>query len=134
MGHVLSKALAFAAIIFLAFVLKKAGLFGPTDYRIMAKVVLNVTLPAAVIVSFATNTLDLSMLLVSLLGFVCNVAMLLARICPTLGESATPSRSIPPALRATSLCAREALTDRGGEVEPPYDNGGKASLLFQIVL
>ena len=56
MGHVLSKALAFAAIIFLAFVLKKAGLFGPTDYRMMAKVVLNVTLPAAVIVSRDSNS------------------------------------------------------------------------------
>ena len=87
MAHVLSKALAFAAIIFLAFVLKKVGLFGPTDYRIMAKVVLNVTLPAAVIVSFATNTLDLSLLLVSLLGCVCNVAMLFAGFLLGRGKS-----------------------------------------------
>ena len=77
MASVLWKAISFAFIIFLAFGLKKLGLFKPTDYTVMVKIVLNITLPAAVIVSFATTTLDLSMLIVTLLGFLANGAMLL---------------------------------------------------------
>ena len=77
MASILWKAISFAFIIFLAFGLKKLGLFKPTDYTVMVKIVLNITLPAAVIVSFATTTLDLSMLIVTLLGFLANGAMLL---------------------------------------------------------
>ena len=77
MASVLWKAISFAFIIFLAFGLKKLGLFKPTDYTVMVKIVLNITLPAAVIVSFAATTLDLSMLIVTLLGFLANGAMLL---------------------------------------------------------
>lgn len=76
MLQVLLKAASFVFIIILAYVLKKAGVFGPKDYSIMVKVVLNVTLPAAVVCNFAATQLDLSMLVLVGFGIVSNCIML----------------------------------------------------------
>ncbi|KAB8288736.1 permease [Bifidobacterium ramosum] len=65
------KPIAFLIIIFAAYAVKRAGLFKPRDYRVMQVVVFNFTLPASVIVSFATNPHHISMLLVSAFGFLC---------------------------------------------------------------
>lgn len=65
------KPIAFLLIIFAAYLVKRAGLFKARDYRIMQVVVFNFTLPASVIVSFATNPHDISMLLISAFGFAC---------------------------------------------------------------
>ena len=40
---------AFIIIIFGAYFLKRGGFFGENDYRPVSKIVLNITLPAAVI-------------------------------------------------------------------------------------
>lgn len=87
MGGVLWKAFSFAFVIFLGYGLKKLGLFKPTDYSVMVKIVLNITLPAAVIVSFAATTLDFSMLVVSALGFLANLAMLLIGLGVSRGKT-----------------------------------------------
>lgn len=76
MSQVLLKAASFIFIIFLAYGLKKAGLFGPKDYTIMVKIVLNITLPAAVICNFAATELDLSMLILVLLAIIFNCIMM----------------------------------------------------------
>ena len=65
------KPIAFLLIIAAAYMVKRAGLFKPRDYRVMQVVVFNFTLPASVIVSFATNPHHISMLLISVFGFVC---------------------------------------------------------------
>ncbi|MBW3088855.1 AEC family transporter [Bifidobacterium sp. 82T24] len=51
-----------------AYLFKRAGLFKERDYKIMQVFVFNVTLPAAVIHSFAQNRHDMSMLWIVLLG------------------------------------------------------------------
>ncbi len=76
MLQALLKACSFILILALGFGLKKAGLFGPKDYTVMTRVVLNVTLPAAVIVSFANNPLDLKLLILVGIGFGINCILL----------------------------------------------------------
>ncbi len=75
MGIVLWKAASFIFIMALGVCLRKAKLFGDDDYNIMVKIVLNVTLPAAIIGNFATMQLDISLLLVVVLGLLCNLLM-----------------------------------------------------------
>ena len=57
----------------LGYVLKLVGFFGPTDYKVLAKITLNVTLPCAVVASFGSQTLDLSLLGVAATAFVLNI-------------------------------------------------------------
>lgn len=76
MGGVLLKAFSFIFIIILAYFLKCVHLFGPKDYTVAVKIVLNITLPAAVVTSFAASPLDKSMLVLAAVGFVANCAMM----------------------------------------------------------
>ena len=78
MLDVLLKAAGFVLAIALAYTLKRVGFFGPKDYQIVSKVVLNVTLPAAVIMRFASFTMDNRLLFVVLLGLACNLIAILA--------------------------------------------------------
>lgn len=61
--------MAFIFIICLGYLLKHFHLFGNKDYRIMQVVVFDVTLPAAILVSFATNPHSVNLLWVTLFGF-----------------------------------------------------------------
>ena len=63
------KPIAFLCIIAAAYLAKRAGLFKPRDYRIMQVVVFDCTLPASILVSFATNPNSASLLWVTLFGF-----------------------------------------------------------------
>ncbi|MCH9275405.1 AEC family transporter [Bifidobacterium amazonense] len=65
------KPIAFLLIIFAAYLVKRAGLFRPRDYRVMQVVVFDFTLPASIIVSFATNPHHPNMLLISGFAFLC---------------------------------------------------------------
>ena len=75
MENVVLKAIAFVFIIALGYGLKKAGVFKRADYKMMSRVVLNITLPAAVITSFASFDLDMSLLYLIPIGLVCNLAL-----------------------------------------------------------
>ncbi|MBW3091839.1 AEC family transporter [Bifidobacterium sp. 82T10] len=68
MGQLLKPA-TFLLIILFGYALKRCGLFKPRDYRIMQVVVFDVTLPAAIVVSFAENPHSASLLWVTLFGF-----------------------------------------------------------------
>lgn len=70
----LAKPAVFLFIILLAYALKRFGLFGQRDYRVMQTVVFDVTLPAAILVSFATNPHSASLLWVTLFGFLAAAA------------------------------------------------------------
>lgn len=72
MLQILMKSAAFVTIILLAYVLKSFGLFGPQDYKLVTKILLNVTLPCAIITSFSSYRADPSMLVCSLIGFLMN--------------------------------------------------------------
>ena len=77
MLQVLLKSAAFIFLIALGYLLKRIGFFGPQDYKIPVKMVTNITMPCAALVSFASYRPDLSLLVIVLLGFGMNCLMLL---------------------------------------------------------
>ena len=82
MLNVLLRSASFVSLIIIGYLMKRSRLFGPKDYSIPMKLVLNLTLPAAVITSFASSTVDLSLLLCTLIGFSMNVILLcIAIVC-----------------------------------------------------
>ncbi len=69
MLDVLIRAGSFVAIIFLGYILRRIGLFRKEDFKVLSNVVLKITLPAAIVVSFADTRLTPSMLTMILCGF-----------------------------------------------------------------
>lgn len=84
---VLSKAIAFVLIILIGYICKRRGVFAPTDYQLVSKIVLNITLPCAVISSFAHFQLDLSLLAALALGLSGNCVMLFVALMLTRRET-----------------------------------------------
>lgn len=69
MGDLLIRAGCFVAIILLGFVLRKVGFFKENAFEVLSKVVVKITLPAAIVKNFATSNIDVSMLSIAALGF-----------------------------------------------------------------
>lgn len=69
MASILIKAGCFIAIIFLGWLLRQIGFFKEEDFYILSRIVLRITLPAAIITSCAGRQIDPGMLTISLLGF-----------------------------------------------------------------
>lgn len=69
MLDVLIRAGSFVAVIILGYILRRIGLFRKEDFKVLSNVVLKITLPAAIVVSFADTKLTPSMLTMILLGF-----------------------------------------------------------------
>lgn len=69
MTAILIRAGCFLTIIVLGYVLRKIGVFGPEAFSVLSRVVIKLTLPAAIIASFVGKELDPTMLTISLLGF-----------------------------------------------------------------
>lgn len=88
MLDVLIKALSFVAIICIGYIFKRIGIFNDEDYRIVSKIVINLTLPAAVINSFADFKMDYSLLEVLVIGFLGNVVMVIIALMLTRRETA----------------------------------------------
>jgi len=76
MNDVLLRAIAYIFMIFLGYTLKRIGFFAASDYRLFSNVVMNITLPAAVITSFASQDLDPAMIMIVLLGLASNFVLL----------------------------------------------------------
>lgn len=68
MLEVLIRAGCFIAIIVLGFVLRKIGLFRKEDFKVLSKITIKITLPAAIVTSFAGKQIDPTMLVIVLLG------------------------------------------------------------------
>lgn len=68
MSEILIKAASFVAIIILGYVLRRRGFFKEEDFYVLSRIVLKITLPAAIISNFSGIVLKPSMLLLSLLG------------------------------------------------------------------
>lgn len=68
MLDVLIRAGCFIAIILLGYFLKKIGLFKDSDFSVLSKIVLKITLPAVIITNFANKELDPSMFIFTFLG------------------------------------------------------------------
>ncbi|WP_320128004.1 AEC family transporter [uncultured Sphaerochaeta sp.] len=67
-----AQPLSFLFIIFLANLLKRIGLFGKDDFKVLAKITINVTLPSAIIASFDSFSMDYSLLVLVLVGILSN--------------------------------------------------------------
>ena len=82
MTDVLLKSSSFLFVMLLGAVLRQTGFFGPKDYVIPMKLVLNITLPAAVITSFASYRPEPALLLCAAVGFCLNWVVLgIALLC-----------------------------------------------------
>ena len=68
MLDVLVRAGCFVAIIILGYVLRKINFFKEEDFSVLSKIVLRITLPAAIVTSFAGTKIEPSMLTLSLIG------------------------------------------------------------------
>ena len=73
MLEILTRAGSFIAIIVLGYVLKKVGVFKEEDFGVLSKICIRITLPAAIITSFAGKESDPSLLLLLFLGIGCGV-------------------------------------------------------------
>ena len=68
MTDILIRAGSFVAIIFLGWFLRRIGVFKKEDFHLLSKIVMRITLPAALVCSFAGRELEYSMLLLSVMG------------------------------------------------------------------
>ena len=68
MLDILVRAGSFVAVIVLGYVLKRMGFFKESDFTLLSKITIRITLSAAIICNFATLEIDVSMLSLALLG------------------------------------------------------------------
>ena len=68
MLDILTRAGCFVAIILLGYTFRRTGIFGPETFGVISKIVMKITLPAALIASAAGKPIDASMLSIALLG------------------------------------------------------------------
>lgn len=68
MEEILIRAGSFVAIILLGYVLKRIGVFRQEDFPILSKVVIRITLPAAIVTSFSGKQIEPALLTLVLLG------------------------------------------------------------------
>ena len=87
MLDVLLRALFFFGMVALAYALKKAGVLRKEDAESLGRVIMNITLPAAILVSFRTYVFDLSMLLLTAAGFLSTVFMFILGYLISLGKN-----------------------------------------------
>ena len=70
MQEILLRAGCFVSVIVMGHVLRKIGFFDEHAFGVLAKIVLKITLPAAIISNFVGKEIDVSMLTLTLLGLI----------------------------------------------------------------
>ena len=78
MEEILVKAAGLLLAIVLGYVLKRRGVFRTEDSRVLSRIIINLTLPGALISSFASFRISGSLLLLPLIAAAANVALLAA--------------------------------------------------------
>lgn len=87
MQDLLIRAGCFVAIIILGVILRRIGFFGDSAFEVLSKIVLKITLPAAIIKNFATSDVDVSLLVLSILGFAGGMAYVSAALLVNIRKS-----------------------------------------------
>lgn len=87
MADILIKAGAFVSIIVLGFLLRRAGFFKEEDFHVLSKIVLKITMPAAIVSNFAGSVVEPSLLVLSLLGLFGGILMIFLAVVLTAGKS-----------------------------------------------
>ena len=85
MTEIIWKLLSLILPLALAYGLKKCGVFGSGDYKILSIIAMNITLPAAVINSFSNIAFQKSLLMLPVISLAVDLAvvrihMLIARL------------------------------------------------------
>ncbi len=75
MGEIIGKAVAFMAVILLGAGLRKIGFLKKEDFHLLSRIVLKITLPAAIVTNFSSITMENSLLLMILFGLGGNIVM-----------------------------------------------------------
>lgn len=78
------KPLSYVLLIVLGYGLKRAGFFGREDYRLMSRIMINITLPCTIVRAFSGFSRDPQMFLIVGISFVCSM------LPPILMYLATP--------------------------------------------
>jgi predicted permease len=78
MGSILIQAMLFVIIIIIGYGMKQLGVFKKEDFSVISKIVLNLTLPCAIIVNFSNLIFDKSMISMIAIGFMCTVILAIA--------------------------------------------------------
>lgn len=86
MGAILVRAALFLMLILLGYFLKRVGVLSKNDGVTLSKVVLNITLPAAILISFRNFEFSLKYLLIPLLSAAAICVMLAAGFLLTRGK------------------------------------------------
>lgn len=76
MISILSRAGCFVAIIFLGMILRKVGYFRRDDFTLLSKIVIRITLPAAIISNLAGREFEYSLFVLILIGFIYGVTLM----------------------------------------------------------
>lgn len=67
------KPLSYVLLIVLGYALKRAGFFGREDYRLMSRIMINITLPCTIVRAFSGFSRDPQMFLIVGISFVCSM-------------------------------------------------------------
>lgn len=73
MVDILMRAGSFIAIIFLGYFLKKIGFFKQEDFTILSRITIRITLPCAIITSFAGKQIDPALLSLTFIAIFCGL-------------------------------------------------------------
>lgn len=76
MIEVLVKSGSLIAIIVLGYILKKRNFFKPSDFKLISKIIMNITLPCAVIMNFSKLSISSSLVIIVVIGLLCNLIMI----------------------------------------------------------
>ena len=87
MADILIRASYFILMIAAAYGLKKAGILSKEDGVALARVILNLTLPCAIIVSFRTFVFEWSYMMIPALSLAANILMIFVGFIMTRGSS-----------------------------------------------
>lgn len=69
MADILTRAGCFIAIILMGYTLRRIGFFKKEDFHLLSKIVVRITLTAAIVTNFAGRELEYSMLTLAVIGF-----------------------------------------------------------------
>ena len=85
---------SYVFVLALGYILKRLGVFGKQDSKVLTQVVLCVTLPAAVITNFASMEWSMSLLVVPVLGLVFSILYFMKKYRLTEAETARISEAL----------------------------------------
>ena len=77
MVEILTHAGCFIGIILLGWALRRVGFFKESDFHVLSKIVIKITLTAAIVTNFSGREMQTSMLLLTLMGFGFGVLMMI---------------------------------------------------------